>query len=253
MTPVARALIFLVVLLCETGCDPKARLSDESEREHPAIRKGREFESAGDYEGARFTYQALLDRDPSIARAHLALAFLMEKQGSNSVDAIYHFQRYLALRPDTEKRRMIQEHIRSAQLYYVSTVFSNQSAVLRRLGELERENASATIHASNLDAQITQLRATITALRGGRDAAAFEPSPKPDTGNPPARPAGRVVKVGKGDSLRVIALRYYGDPERWHEIYEANRDELKHPQSLQVGQSLIVPDRHRRQRGLEPD
>lgn len=244
MSPVKRVLILLAVVLCASGCDPKARLSDESEKDHPAIRKGRELESAGDFQGARYTYQSLLDRDPSIARAHLALAFLMEKQGSNSVDAIYHFQRYLVLRPDTEKRRMIQDHIRSAQLYYVSTVFSNQSAVLRRLGDLEREHAALSIHASNLDAQVTQLRSTVVVLRGGKDSnSAVAPLPTASSHNPPARPAGRLVRVGKGDSLRIIALRYYGEPERWHEIYEANRDQLKHPQSLQVGQSLIVPDR----------
>lgn len=246
MTPIARVII-LAVVLCGYGCDPKARFSDESERDHPAIRKGRELESAGDFEGARFTYQSLLNRDPSVARGHLALAFLLEKQGSNSVDAIYHFQRYLALRPDTEKRRMIQDHIRSAQLYYVSTVFSNQAAVLRRIGDLERENASLAIHTSNLVSQVAQLRATVGVLRASRDSSADNvPVTKPDTGSTLPQPAGRMVKVGKGDSLRIIALRYYGDPERWREIYEANRDQLKHPQSLQVGQSLIVPDRRHR-------
>ena len=84
MSPGIRAFIFLATMAVVAGCDPKARHSDESEREHPAIKKARELESAGDIEGARFIYQALLDRDPSVARAHLGLAFLLEKQGSNS-------------------------------------------------------------------------------------------------------------------------------------------------------------------------
>ena len=246
MSPGIRAFILLATMAVVAGCDQKARYSDESEREHPAIKKARELESTGDIAGARFIYQALLDRDPSVARAHLGLAFLLEKQGSNSVDAIYHYQRYLSLRPDTEKRRMIQDHIRSAQLYYVGTVFSSQTAILNHLDELEREHAALIIHSANLAAQATQLRATVTALRGNSDAKAGNVSGQLiEGGTQTPRSAGRVVKVAKGDTLRIISLRYYGDPERWRDIFEANREQLKHTEALQIGQSIVVPD-HRR-------
>ena len=36
--------------------------------------------------------------------------------------------------------------------------------------------------------------------------------------------AGKLYKVVKGDTLYDIARRYYGDPTRWPEIYDANRE-----------------------------
>lgn len=230
-------LAMLAVLGLATGCSPKASSSDEAERDHPAMRKARELEAAGDLDGARFTYQALLERDPPLARAHLALAFLLDKQIPSSVDAIYHYQRYLTLRPDTEKRKMIEEHIRVAQLAYVATVFTNQAAILRHIGDLERENTGMRVRMANLEAQNTQLRATVATLRA-KAGGGIEPIA-------PVRPTGRTVKVERGDTLRIIASRYFGDQERWREIFEANREQLKSPGDLKVGQLILVPDRRR--------
>jgi nucleoid-associated protein YgaU len=141
---------------------------------------------------------------------------------------------------------MIQDHIRSAQLYYAGTIFSNQATILNRLDELERENAALIIHSANLAAQAAQLRSTVTALRGSKGVNDGNVSGQfIEGGIQTPRSVGRVVKVAKGDTLRIISLRYYGDPEKWRDIFEANREKLKHAEALQIGQSIVVPD-HRR-------
>jgi 5'-nucleotidase/UDP-sugar diphosphatase len=48
-----------------------------------------------------------------------------------------------------------------------------------------------------------------------------------------------VVKAN--DTLRKIAQELLGDAERWAEIYEANRDKVKDPNVIQVGQELTIP------------
>ena len=49
-----------------------------------------------------------------------------------------------------------------------------------------------------------------------------------------------IVRVG--ENLRHIALRLYGDMDRWTEIYEANQDLVgEDPNNLWVGLSLTIP------------
>ena len=68
--------------------------------------------------------------------------------------------------------------------------------------------------------------------------------------------------VGKGDKLRIIAGRkeIYNDPYQWPLIYKANRDQIRDPHVLFVGQTLVIPRRvaleevkeARRQAGAPP-
>ena len=48
--------------------------------------------------------------------------------------------------------------------------------------------------------------------------------------------------VREGENLRHIALRLYGNPDRWTEIYDANQDLIgEDPNNLWVGLSLTLP------------
>jgi Tfp pilus assembly protein FimV len=56
-----------------------------------------------------------LDTFPTMARPHLDLALLLQDHNQDFIRAIYHFQRYLELRPNTEKDAMIRERIALAK------------------------------------------------------------------------------------------------------------------------------------------
>jgi nucleoid-associated protein YgaU len=51
----------------------------------------------------------------------------------------------------------------------------------------------------------------------------------------------RRYRVAAGDSLRTLAVRFYGDAGRWRTIYDANRDKLTSPTALAPGQILSIP------------
>ena len=53
----------------------------------------------------------------------------------------------------------------------------------------------------------------------------------------------RTYTVRSGDTLSSIAAQVYGDASDWRPIFEANRDRLTSPESLQVGGSLRIPPR----------
>ena len=50
---------------------------------------------------------------------------------------------------------------------------------------------------------------------------------------------GYVVK--SGDCLWSIAQEAYGTGRQWQVIYNANKDSIKNPNDLRVGQVLVIP------------
>jgi len=51
----------------------------------------------------------------------------------------------------------------------------------------------------------------------------------------------QIHEVKKGDTLWKIAAHYYGDGSLYNNIFEANRDILKDPNVIKVGQKLRIP------------
>ena len=52
---------------------------------------------------------------------------------------------------------------------------------------------------------------------------------------------GASYTVQKGDTLSKISKQYYGDPDQYNRIFEANRDQLKDPDKIFPGQVLKIP------------
>ncbi|MEI8139886.1 MAG: LysM peptidoglycan-binding domain-containing protein [bacterium] len=226
------SVISVVILIAMEGCVEKVGVTDELEREHPEMMRAREMEEAGDVRSARNLYESILDRDPTVARAHFALAYLLDKSGEDYIGAIYHYRRYLVLRPNTEKRAMIESHI--------------QSDMLALVGIVQSEHQTLKIRAANLQSQTVQLRSALAAVRAKYGVPeslllTSEPidAPAVTTGT---KSQARMVKVEKADTLKKMAAKYYGDQGLWREIYEVNKKKMKSPGDLRVGQIILVPE-----------
>jgi len=79
--------------------------------------------------------------------------------------------------------------------------------------------------------------------------------PKPDFSNvtggssstapPPVAPKAaesRTYTVAAGDNLSKIAKHFYGDANKWKKLFEANKDTIKNPDLIKIGQVLRVPE-----------
>ena len=51
--------------------------------------------------------------------------------------------------------------------------------------------------------------------------------------------------IADGDTLAALAVRYLGDAKRWGELFEHNRDVLKNPDLLPIGQVIKIPPRQK--------
>jgi nucleoid-associated protein YgaU len=64
------------------------------------------------------------------------------------------------------------------------------------------------------------------------------PDDKPSPGGPDYT---QWHEVKKGETLSKIAQQYYGDASLYPKIFEANKDTLKDPNLIRVGQKLRIP------------
>lgn len=56
-----------------------------------------------------------------------------------------------------------------------------------------------------------------------------------------ATSGGQTYTVQSGDTLSKIAKQFYGDANRYMDIFNANTDKLSDPNKIQVGQELNIP------------
>ena len=69
------------------------------------------------------------------------------------------------------------------------------------------------------------------------------PAPKADFSNVKSgvESTAPTYTVNKGDTLSKIAKEFYGSANRWHEIFDANRDQISNPDLIKPGQVLKIP------------
>ncbi len=56
-------------------------------------------------------------------------------------------------------------------------------------------------------------------------------------------PESFLYEVRPNDNLHWLAAKFYGDPRQWVTIHQANREKLRDPSLLQIGQQLLIPAR----------
>ena len=55
------------------------------------------------------------------------------------------------------------------------------------------------------------------------------------------KPAAQEYTVKLGDTLSKLAERFYNSTSKWDKIYEANKDTVKNPHYIYIGQKLMIP------------
>ena len=56
-----------------------------------------------------------------------------------------------------------------------------------------------------------------------------------------SEPAAQYYTVKSGDNLSKISKQFYGDPNKYMKIFEANKPMLSHPDKIYPGQLLRIP------------
>lgn len=161
------------------GCTSQVQEQDALEFNYPAIRKARAKLREGDKQSALALLNRAIDEKPKLAQAHLEVAQLYDDYDRNYVRAIYHYERYLELRPQTEKKEMIEGLIRKAKIAFAASVAEQVPGLDKKVQALQEDN-------DRLKQDLRQVRENLA-----RRIAAPVP-PAPPRSAVPITPLGRV-------------------------------------------------------------
>jgi LysM repeat protein len=217
-----------------SACNKDADSSDAREERDPLVKTGQAYMEQQKWDEAEQSFKEALDNNPMMARPHLDLALIYQQYKPNYVHSIYHYDRYLELRPESEKAEFINEQKMKLQQAVANNIIKESAQVKQVLDELNRlrkENASLK----------QQLSDSSTAAKSAEQAVSTTAAE--NAVNQPAQDTAshQIYHVVAGDTLTKIATRFYGDAAKWDAIFEANKDTLPSPGDLRVGQTLVIP------------
>ncbi|MDP0500001.1 MAG: LysM peptidoglycan-binding domain-containing protein [Verrucomicrobiota bacterium JB022] len=243
------------------GCDaPQTQVQETDER---AFRRGQSLLKEGNNDEALAAFLSVIDARRIAPESHLEAGLLYLNHVRDPLSAIYHFRRYLEVRPNSEESSLVGELINTAQKEYLKQLpgkpYDNETSrldLLAKVDELGKENERLRQQLVTYQSQYQQMQQRLSqtnnALEQTRSRLAQAGQPvapiiiSERQQEAPAATANnqqgpRSYTVTAGDSLSTISRKMYGTPNRWREIYEANTDSMASPNSLKVGQTLRIP------------
>ena len=171
------------------------------------LRRAQAARDAEDLDAAVRWGEKALARRPDSPRAHRELALIYHHFKQDYVPALYHYRRYLELRPDAADRADVED-------------------MLAKCGRA----FAAQVAAAPADQPVAvPIRA--------------EPPPAPAAAavSPAPAAAAPVHVVQPGETLGTISARYYGTPAKWSVLFNANRDRVPDANNVRVGTRLDIP------------
>src|SRR5437870_13378686 len=116
-----RGALFLVLGLGLCGCLPGGHDQLNEEKE-PHFLAGKSRVNSLDYDGALECFEKALEANPRSALAHFEAGLLYEKHKQDHAAAIYHFERFLRLRPGSGYAEVVKQHILACKQELAKTV-----------------------------------------------------------------------------------------------------------------------------------
>jgi LysM repeat protein len=241
-----RTGLLLLAGLVLSGCLPSAPGDEEKE---PYYLAGKSRVSTMDFNGAIESFEKAVEVNPKSAPAHFELGWLYDQQESDPAAAIYHYERYLKLLPNSGKQEVVKTRILAckqqlAQTVSLGPVTERQQREFEKLAE---ENKRLRDDIEQWRAYALQLK-TLTNQPGAAPPATriIQPSgysqpaaaDRASTGQPPATPAAttRTHVVKAGENPRVIARKYGVRVD----VLMAANPKLD-PRRMQIGQAVTIP------------
>ena len=248
------------------GACSSGELSKVNETEERQFKLAKEFQSQGRYEDALITYLGLISIRRESPESHLEVGYIYLNTLKDPVRAIFYFDRYLELKPESERIIQVKQLIETAKLEFLRQLPTkpfqgdvDRIDLLEIIEKLKKENdtlklkynkALLEIKAKRGQEAMNQVSISLNEMipndrnssqSEGSNLTSNIASTSNATGMVDPREVPKSYVVQAGDTLSKISEKFYGTANRWNDIYQANRDTLSSARSLKVGQELLIP------------
>jgi len=223
-----------LVLICFSGCE-KIYQQHASRQQANADLKS----AAGEHQAAVELYESALDGTPESAEIHYKLGMLYDEKLKQPINAVHHFQRYLALAPEGAHASDVKNFIKEDQLKMVTRFGNGATIPQQEAVRLKNDNFA-------LRKQVLDLRAELEAASKARalalkNAGTGAKAARGAQVQKPLVPGVKTYTVTPGDTLASISRKFYGNSGRWKRIQDANFNTMEGTARLQPGMVLMIP------------
>ena len=253
-------------LLClfVSACTPDT-VEVVSENDEKQYQLAKSYQEQGRVDEALSAFLRVIDARRDAPESHLEAGYIYLHKMKDPVSAIYHFKRYMQLKPDSKQAAQVQQLIETAQKEFARQLPAHpyegqldRLDLMELMQGLKRENESLKRDLVAAQKRVQQLEGLVGGARRSSSSGlatgetrqplptvtrvppqAQQPQPQPSPPNAASAP--RSYTVQSGDTLSRISTKVYGTPSRWIDIYQANRDRLSSENALRVGQELRIP------------
>lgn len=223
-----RAILLLMLgAAVMAGCDRNQVAEQERrERADALFAEALAAEEQGNISAAEALYEQLLQRDASLALAHLNLAMLQHDSRKEYIEAIHHYRMYLALQPKSEKAGLVQERLAAARTLLAAQLAAERIAIESRAVAAERDELRAKLSAADkrvaeankaLDArtkemeelkrQVARLTTLVETLKSSEEEAAKAHAAELAAARKAAEEAKKVVEAEPSVDDEIAAVR----------------------------------------------
>jgi len=233
----------IAAVLLMVSCD---RITKSAEDRDQNVKRARDRRAVADYAGAIESYEKALMKRPTSSRIHWEMASIYDQHLTNDLRAIYHYERFLELDPKAERRQYAEQLIGAAKLSYAVSLPDRFSDAVNENARLQKEIDSLRSLLGDAREKLAELNAAPSGTSASTSSS-LTPSQSRTVLNETLKPVATKVTsldsyvVQQGDTLSRIAGKVYGDANKWDVILEANKNTLKRPENIRVGQTLLIP------------
>jgi LysM repeat protein len=274
-----RRLLFLLslsaILWFGVGCNRLPEGELVAETSEPGYEEGRRLLRQGKEQEALAAFTRVIEfRSDGAPESHLEVGLLYDEEMKDPISAIYHFRKYLALKPNAPQSDLVRQRIDNSIKDFARTLpaqpLENQALrndLLDVVESLKRENnrlkdeiamtrSNASLNGSSRPmvadlsapsrpsptARATNSPISIVPMNADEDRVTARPT-RPEAAPPQPAKTGLMHTVAKGDTLYGLARKYYNSAARVNDILAANRGSLNSVNDpLQIGMQLVIPE-----------
>ena len=174
------------------GCTDSDRVKTAAEVDEPAYREGQSLLKTGRRQEALSAFLKVIDKRGNDApESHLEIGLLYAQHINDPLSAIYHFKKYLALRPNSPQAPLVRQRIDAATREFARTLPAQPLE-----NQLQRVDLVAAL--DKLKQENEALKQELADVKAGRNAVAV---PGSDTG-----PAATEAAATSGINFNVETI-----------------------------------------------